>query len=90
MRYTVGFLIVSVSVCIEESEKYCCVFYLYFLMLLCENIGFLMRSPELHDIVVCDEEMLIMSSWLQIQQSRVRFPKLLDFLRSTGSGTSWH
>jgi hypothetical protein len=27
------------------------------------------------------------SSWLQIQRSRVRFPVLLDFLRSCGSGT---
>jgi hypothetical protein len=27
------------------------------------------------------------SSWLQIQRSRVRFPALLDFLRSSGSGT---
>jgi hypothetical protein len=28
------------------------------------------------------------SSWLQIQRSRVRFPALSDFLRSSGSGTS--
>jgi hypothetical protein len=28
-----------------------------------------------------------LSSWLQIQRSRVRFPALLDFLRSSGSGT---
>jgi hypothetical protein len=27
------------------------------------------------------------SSWLQIQRSRVRFPALPDFLRSSGSGT---
>jgi hypothetical protein len=27
------------------------------------------------------------SSWLQIQRSRVRFPALQDFLRSSGSGT---
>jgi hypothetical protein len=27
------------------------------------------------------------SSWLQIQRSRVRFPALLDFLESSGSGT---
>jgi hypothetical protein len=27
------------------------------------------------------------SSWLQIQKSRIRFPALLDFLRSIGSGT---
>jgi hypothetical protein len=27
------------------------------------------------------------SSWLHIQRSRVRFPALLDFLRSSGSGT---
>jgi hypothetical protein len=27
------------------------------------------------------------SSWLQIQRSRVRFPALSDFLRSSGSGT---
>jgi hypothetical protein len=27
------------------------------------------------------------SSWLQIQGSLVRFPALLDFLRSSGSGT---
>jgi hypothetical protein len=27
------------------------------------------------------------SSWLQIQRSRVRFPTLPDFLRSSGSGT---
>jgi hypothetical protein len=27
------------------------------------------------------------SSWLQIQRSRLRFPALLDFLRSSGSGT---
>jgi hypothetical protein len=26
------------------------------------------------------------SSWLQIQRSRVRFPELSDFLRSSGSG----
>jgi hypothetical protein len=25
--------------------------------------------------------------WLQIQRSRVRFPAILDFLRSSGSGT---
>jgi hypothetical protein len=29
------------------------------------------------------------SSWLQIQRSRIRFPTLLDFLRSSGSGTGW-
>jgi hypothetical protein len=28
------------------------------------------------------------SSWLQIQTSRVRFPALIDFLRSSGSGTA--
>jgi hypothetical protein len=27
------------------------------------------------------------SSWLEIQRSRVRFPALPDFLRSSGSGT---
>jgi hypothetical protein len=27
------------------------------------------------------------SSWLQIQMSQVRFPALLDFLKSSGSGT---
>jgi hypothetical protein len=27
------------------------------------------------------------SSWLQIQRSRVRFPALPDFLRSSGCGT---
>jgi hypothetical protein len=27
------------------------------------------------------------SSWLQIQRSRVRLPALLDYLRSSGSGT---
>jgi hypothetical protein len=27
------------------------------------------------------------NSWLQIQTSRVRFPALSDFLRSSGSGT---
>jgi hypothetical protein len=27
------------------------------------------------------------STWLQIQRSRVRFPALPDFLRSSGSGT---
>jgi hypothetical protein len=27
------------------------------------------------------------SSWLQFQRSRVRFPVLPDFLRSSGSGT---
>jgi hypothetical protein len=27
------------------------------------------------------------SSWLQIQKSRVRFPALPEFLRSSGSGT---
>jgi hypothetical protein len=27
------------------------------------------------------------SSWLQIQRSRVRFPTLPDFLRSSGFGT---
>jgi hypothetical protein len=27
------------------------------------------------------------SSWLQIQRSRVRFPVLPDFMRSSGSGT---
>jgi hypothetical protein len=27
------------------------------------------------------------SSWLHIQRSRVRFPALPDFLRSSGSGT---
>ena len=27
------------------------------------------------------------SFWLQIQRSRVRFPELLDFLSSSGSGT---
>jgi hypothetical protein len=26
-------------------------------------------------------------SWLQIQRSRVRFPAIQDFLRSSGSGT---
>jgi hypothetical protein len=30
------------------------------------------------------------SSWLQIQRSRVRFPALPDFLRSSGSGTRVH
>jgi hypothetical protein len=29
------------------------------------------------------------SSWLQIQRSRVRFPALPDFLRSSGSGTGF-
>jgi hypothetical protein len=29
----------------------------------------------------------VQSSWLQIQRSRVRFPALPDFLRSTKSGT---
>jgi hypothetical protein len=28
------------------------------------------------------------SSWLQTQRSRVRFPALPDFVRSSGSGTS--
>jgi hypothetical protein len=28
------------------------------------------------------------SSWLQIQRSRVRFPALPDFLRSSASGTA--
>jgi hypothetical protein len=26
------------------------------------------------------------NSWLQIQRSRIRFPRLPDFLRSSGSG----
>jgi hypothetical protein len=30
------------------------------------------------------------SSWLQIQRSRVRFPALPDFVRSSGSGTRVH
>jgi hypothetical protein len=29
------------------------------------------------------------SFWLQIQRSRIRFPALLDFLRSSGSGTGF-
>jgi hypothetical protein len=29
------------------------------------------------------------SSWLQIQRSRIRFPALPDFLRSSGSGTGF-
>jgi hypothetical protein len=29
------------------------------------------------------------SFWLQIQRSRVRFPTLPDFLRSSGSGTGY-
>jgi hypothetical protein len=30
---------------------------------------------------------LVESSWLQIQRSRVRYPELPNFLRSSGSGT---
>jgi hypothetical protein len=33
---------------------------------------------------LCD---LVVSSWLQIQRSQVRFPALPDFMRSSGSGT---
>jgi hypothetical protein len=33
---------------------------------------------------------LVVSSWLEIQRARVRFPVLPDFLRSSGSGTGVH
>jgi hypothetical protein len=44
----------------------------------------LLRAVFLGDRLCC---LVVRVSWLQIQRSRVRFPELPDFLRSSGSGT---
>jgi hypothetical protein len=37
--------------------------------------------------VILEADADAMGSWIQIQRSRIRFPALPDFLRSSGSGT---
>jgi hypothetical protein len=47
-----------------------------------------LSSPVSHDIHTEAASVVSgQSSWLQIQRSRVRFPALPAFLRSSGSGT---